>query len=129
MGVIIAIEGGGTHTRAGCYDPDGNLLREAEGGPSNPAAYGIDAAARCIAGIAETLLAGTDPADAALYCGLAGVATMEQRQAMADAIGALLQPGRVWVTSDLHALLQANAGGGPGMSTKDRKNNGCNYRH
>ncbi len=111
----IAIEGGATHTRAGLYDDGGALLREAEGGPANPVAYGVYACARTVSALARELLDDIPPSRALVCAAFAGAADAPTQRDMAAAIGERLRPRRVLTTSDLHAMLYANAGTGPGI--------------
>ncbi len=111
----LAVEGGGSYCRLGLYDASGALLSESAGGPANPAAYGVSACAHSIAATAVTLLAKRSLSNIRLYVALAGSAEKQMQRDMAFALGALLRPASVLVTSDLHALLHANAGEGTGV--------------
>jgi len=115
MGATIVIEGGGTRTRAAFYTASGDLVRVVEGGPSNPVAYGAATATRRIAALARQALAGEDSSGLRVYAALAGVSDEALGAAMSAGIGRLLLPAEVWVTSDLHAMLHANAGSRPGI--------------
>ena len=54
---IIAIDGGGSHTRAGLYDGAGALIAEAEGGPSNPFEDGVPGSVAALIDICRNLAA------------------------------------------------------------------------
>src|SRR5690606_27552919 len=41
-GTFVALDAGGSHTRAGLYEGSGRLIAEAEGPGANPVAYGLD---------------------------------------------------------------------------------------
>ncbi len=111
----LAVEGGATHTNAGLYDDTGVLMREIEGGPANPVAYGIHACARTTATLAHDVLGDIAPSRVQVCAAFAGAADRGIQQDMVAAIGARLRPRRVLVTSDLHATLHANADTGPGI--------------
>jgi len=115
MSYVIALEGGATHTRAGLYDEDGALAREASGGPANPIAYGVYACARNVQKLMRELLGDISPAETSVYAAFAGAADASVQRDMAKAIGTRLRLRRVLVTSDLHAMLHANAGAGSGI--------------
>lgn len=115
MGMVIVVEGGGSHTQAALYDDAGTALRENRGGPSNPAAYGVDASARCIASLARQVLGEADSGTVRLIAALAGASNDGLRSSVAAAIGVLFPAAEVRVTSDLYALLYANAGEAPGV--------------
>jgi N-acetylmuramic acid 6-phosphate etherase len=112
--MIIAIEGGATHTRAGLYDEAGICLAEAEAGPSNPVACGIETAALTLVELAKRLLAGRPASKLALWAGLAGAGSPKVQMAVAEIVGRALGAQRVRVTTDLHPVLFANAGPGGG---------------
>lgn len=115
MSVIVTIEGGGTYTRAASHSEDGRLLRQADGGPSNPSAYGVRTASNCITELVKALLSDEERAGARIYAALAGAAEPAVRDAIAAELEEALQPSRVWITTDLHALLHANAGDSAGI--------------
>lgn len=115
MKYILALEGGATHTRAGLYENTGTLLRETEGGPANPSAYGIHACTRMVAAIVHELLEGIPAAAVDGYGAFAGAASAVIQEDMAAAIGMQLRLRSMTVTSDLYGLLHANAGAGPGI--------------
>ena len=50
---ILAIDGGGTRTRAGLYDEAENLLAEAEGDATNLTAVPVSQVVRTIVGMAR----------------------------------------------------------------------------
>lgn len=113
--MVIVIEGGGTHTTAALYDDLGKVVRVSEGGPSNPVAYGVPVAARRIASLAQQVHGVGDAKEVRLYAALAGAFNEELCAALAAAIGKSFCAAEVWVTSDLHAMLHANAGSGAGL--------------
>ncbi len=113
--MIVAMEGGATHTRAGLYAGDGACLAEVEAGPSNPVAYGTDTAALTLIELARRLLAGREVPSLEVWAGLAGAGTATVQNALAERLGPALGAQRVCVTTDLHPVLFANAGPGGGV--------------
>lgn len=113
--MILAVEGGGTATRAGLYR-GGVLLAEGTGGPANPVAYGLSRTVDTLAELAARLLPGGAAPECACLA-LAGAADPALREALARETGRRLAAGRVLVTTDLHPLLFANAGKGSGILT------------
>jgi N-acetylmuramic acid 6-phosphate etherase len=114
MKYILAFEGGGTKTSAGLYDSTGKLLREAEGGPSNPVAYGTDTCLRVISQLGRQLLP-EDAGDVVAAAGIAGAVGMPLRQELARRLCAMLSLSRAVVTADLHPVLFANVRGSGGI--------------
>lgn len=112
---IIALEGGATHTRAGLYDAAGSLVREHEGGPANPTAYGIRTCVHTVCTIIRDLLDTVPAEEVNGFAAFAGAADSGIQQELAAAIGTQAGLHSMTVTTDLHALLHANAGAGTGM--------------
>ena len=112
---IIALEGGATHTRAGLYDAAGSLVREHEGGPANPIAYGIRTCVHTVCTIIRDLLDTVPAEEVNGFAAFAGAADSGIQQELAAAIGTQAGLHSMTVTTDLHALLHANAGAGTGM--------------
>ena len=113
--MIVAMEGGATHTRAGLYAEDGTCLAEAESGPSNPVACGTKVAALTLVELARRLLAGQVVPRLEIWAGLAGAGASAVQADLAETIGRALGAQRVRVTTDLHPILFANAGPGSGV--------------
>lgn len=108
--VVLAFEGGATHTKAAVVQ--GSVARTAcfEAGPCNPTAYGLGASARALVAAGEEALAawaGTPPSIAAI--GSAGAVNETQRRALGEAVCGALGIPRAVVSTDLHPLLLANA--------------------
>ncbi len=112
---IAAIEGGATHTRAGLYDENGALLAEAEGGPANPTAYGASACAGVLAALTRLICANMPLREVRVFAALAGAVDKTAQQAVAHGLSALIETPSIWVVSDLHAVLHANAAPGSGI--------------
>ncbi|HRZ81714.1 MAG TPA: N-acetylmuramic acid 6-phosphate etherase [Candidatus Hydrogenedentes bacterium] len=113
--MILAVDGGGTATRAGLYR-GGMLLAETTGGPANPVAYGLSRTLETLGELAGRLLPEGEPPEA-VFLALAGAAEPSLRDALARETAQRLGTPRVVVTTDLHPLLFANAGRGPGILT------------
>ncbi|MCC6144640.1 MAG: N-acetylmuramic acid 6-phosphate etherase [Candidatus Hydrogenedentes bacterium] len=113
MKYILAFEGGGTKTTAGLYDRAGALIREAEGGPSNPVAYGVEACLRVLTGLGQSLL--PQEADQAVAAAAVSGALASMRADLARQLCLRLGVQRAVVTSDLHPVLHANAQGRGGI--------------
>lgn len=113
--IVLAFEGGATHTRAGVVHK-GALLAVAEGGPCNPTAYGLAASLRGLVEAGEAALAaykGARPTVAAV--GSAGAVDAAQKRGLGTAICRHFGLARAVVGTDLHPLLLANAWDGPGI--------------
>jgi len=110
MNYIIAIEGGGTRTRAGAYTDDGACIAEADGPGSNPCAYGVERSAAVILQVIEEVRAQLDSPPRAVIAGVAGTGPGTMRDALAAAIAAAMQTP-VSLTGDLQPILAANANG------------------
>lgn len=115
MGVIIVVEGGGTRTTAARYDDNGDMTAEQRGGPSNPSSYGIAASLNSIGALVSDLLREIETDTIRIYIALAGAASPGVRSSVANGLGAQFPSAQIWVTTDLHALLHANAESGPGI--------------
>ncbi|HNY87564.1 MAG TPA: BadF/BadG/BcrA/BcrD ATPase family protein, partial [Candidatus Hydrogenedentes bacterium] len=113
--MILAVDGGGTATRAGLYR-GGVLLAEATGGPANPVAYGLSRTLETLGELAGRLLPKGE-APEAVFLALAGAAEPSLREALARGTARRLGADRVVATTDLHPLLFANAGKGAGILT------------
>jgi N-acetylmuramic acid 6-phosphate etherase len=114
MKLYMACEGGGTRSVAGLYDAGGALLREAEAGPCNPAAYGLEASARALAALGQALMVKGTP-DVELLAGVAGAANPAWREALGQMACAELGLSAARITTDVHPLLLANANGRPAV--------------
>mgnify|MGYP002619637640 CR=1 FL=1 len=109
MSITIAIEGGGTRTRAGAYTDDGTCMAEAEGPGSNPCAYGVERSAAVILEVIERLRASAPGPVRIVVAGVAGTGPGTMRQALATTVAAAVQ-APVLLTGDLQPILAANAG-------------------
>lgn len=85
----IAVDAGGSSTRAVLVDARGTVLAEARGGPGNPRAVGRDAAARTITDACVTAAAAAEARVEALVVSAAGVLSMGGKfPELADALTA-----------------------------------------
>ena len=105
---ILALDGGGTATRAGLFDAEMKLMARAEGGPSNPLIEGKTACLDAITALCGHLL-GDRPRDAVtVAAAIAGCARRSVRDPIADALAQRLAVGRLIVSNDLAPVLAAN---------------------
>ena len=108
MSCILAIEGGGTRTRAGLYTPDGELLAEAEGKGTNPCALGEERSASTVSELAGTLASDTGKQIGRVVAGIAGAGTLKKAEKLANRIAWHTKVDHVAVTSDLLMMYYAN---------------------
>ncbi|MDZ4858974.1 MAG: N-acetylmuramic acid 6-phosphate etherase [Candidatus Hydrogenedentes bacterium] len=107
---VIAIDGGGTGTRAGLYDQSGQLIGECSGNPCNPFQTNTHVAATHVAYLAQTLLRGRKGKVMLIIAGISGARTERIREIFALALCQSINTERVIVTTDVHAQLLGNAG-------------------
>lgn len=110
MELYLAIDAGGTGTRAGLYDGRGRLLAETEAGPSNPIAYGLDACLEILTSVGRDVLAGQSDPLACVAAAVSGAREGDLRETLAQRLYEIFHPTRAIVTDDLRPLLFANAG-------------------
>ncbi len=116
MTLVLAVEGGATKSVAGLYTPEGALLGEAEGGPCNPVACGLESTLAEFQGFLVRLL--KDPyadVEVIVAAGVAGLFSNEWRAKLARALCRLPAVHRALVCDDFHPILAVNSGGGPAM--------------
>jgi len=107
LSVVIAIDCGGSHTRAGLYDASRTLVGEAEGGPGNPVAGSLNGVVDQIVRLVTVLDA---PEDAVVAVGVAGARNANAREAIWSAIANRLPGRRIVVTDDQTPVLLASHG-------------------
>ncbi|MFP4499569.1 MAG: N-acetylmuramic acid 6-phosphate etherase [Candidatus Hydrogenedentota bacterium] len=113
---VVAVDAGGTHTRAGLYAPTGELTAIASGGPANVVAQGLHASAATIAAVVRGMTGEQGVRKPlTLVAGVAGAFDPVQREELAKALAVRCGAGRVGVADDYHPLLHANAAGGAGV--------------
>ena len=102
---MLAIDCGGSRTRAGYYAPDGALVSESEGGPANPVAYGLHNTVDQISRLAKKLRIadGTH-----IAVGVAGVRNDENREALWAAVAHRFPATRIVVSDDQTPVLLAS---------------------
>ena len=101
MSCILAIDGGGTRTRAGLYMPSGELLAEAEGKGSNPCEVGEESSASTVSELAGTLASNTGRQIGRIVAGIAGAGVLTKPEELANRIAWYTNVDNVAVTSDL----------------------------
>jgi len=114
MSHLLAFDSGATATRAGLYHETGELLGEVQGGPSNPAESGVDAALDTMADLARELLGHGGPGGI-VAAGVAGAGKPTIRTALARGLCRIAGAARAVVSDDRWPLLVANAGRGRGI--------------
>ncbi len=115
MPLYLAMDGGGTATRAGLYDGSRNLIREVTGRASNPVAYGIDTCLAVLTELARRAMDGGEPPPQSVAVALAGAREAHQKLDIATRLADALGASRVLVTDDLRPILFANAGDMPAI--------------
>lgn len=78
-GIVLGIDGGGTKTQAVLAAPDGQVLKEVYGGPTNPASVGLDQAVITLGVLVADVLK-NHPSPAVTVLGLAGIDTPEDER-------------------------------------------------
>lgn len=113
---VIAVEGGATRGSAGAYAPGGRLLETGAGGPCNPVAQGMEAAAAELARLAAGLRDALPPDEPwMLAAGVSGVWDARIRDTLARHLARRTGAAAVRVTDDFHPLAEAALGDGPGV--------------
>lgn len=102
-GLLVAVDGGATHSRCYVYDPDRSAGWVANGSGCNPQAIGAKRAAEALRGVIGEALdqAGSEVPVAAVLCGVAGVEREADERALADELDDDARLGTVTVTSDV----------------------------
>lgn len=114
--VVLAFEGGATHTKAAVVRQGMAQTPLFEAGPCNPTAYGVGASVRAlVAAGTQALAAWRGPTPSVAAIGSAGAVDDAQRRALGEAICRQLGTARAVVATDLHPLLLANAWQRPGI--------------
>lgn len=108
MSCIVAIDGGGTRTRAGLYTAEGELLAEVEGEGSNPWEVGEEGSASIVSELAGTLASDTGKPIGRIVAGIAGAGTLNKAEKLATRIAWYSKVDNVAVTSDLLTIYYAN---------------------
>ncbi|MCH7908433.1 MAG: N-acetylmuramic acid 6-phosphate etherase [Candidatus Hydrogenedentes bacterium] len=108
MSCILAIDGGGSRTRAGLYTPAGQLLAETEGEGSNPLEVGEEFSASTVSELAGTLASDTGKQIGRIVAGIAGAGILGKAEKLANRIAWCTKVDNVAVTSDLLMMYYAN---------------------
>lgn len=119
MEYIAGIDGGGTKTRCLLADPEGQVLGEGLGGPSNPVSVGLEET-RCSLEEAFFLAcsrSGVPPHGKclALVAGLAGGSRRDIQERVGRILSEITGAARIQVTTDLHIALEGGLPPGPGI--------------
>ncbi|RPI06147.1 MAG: hypothetical protein EHM64_03985 [Ignavibacteriae bacterium] len=120
---VIGIEGGGTKTTAVLCALDGNILSEAQGGPSNFHIVGVDKTASTLLDLIQTCCHSVGCSDSqigAVVAGLAGAGRMQNQQRIQeklqeDARAQNFHLEKVMVESDARIALEGAFSGKPGI--------------
>jgi len=112
---VLAFDGGGSVTRAGLYDDDRQLVAEAHGGPTNPVAYGPEAAAAILRALGRRLITGDSAPPAIIAAALSGAGDQHAHEIIANALFHTFHPQRVILSGDAQPVLLANAGDSPAV--------------
>ena len=115
--VFLAVDGGGTSSRASLHGSTGEVLASGEGGPSNPAALGLHESLRALAALARTVLRGHKHSSLEIGAGISGARNAPLRDALARGLCERLHSRRAAVCSDVDALMLANFGDQAGIVT------------
>lgn len=105
MKYTVAIEGGGTRTRAGLYDDVGVCVAEVEGGASNPADLGLPRSIGVVCELVRGLHVPEDGTLELIALAVAGAGSDTIRSQLATGLIQALEPERVLVTHDLKPIL------------------------
>jgi len=112
---LLAVDGGGSHTKAGLYDADGEFIAEAQGGPANPVDTSTDNCIQVIVSLAKSLVNAQNTEVDTIVAGIAGVSDAEQAQNIAQRLMDELDAKRSIVSDDLVPLLIANVRSSEGL--------------
>ena len=115
MALTLVLEGGATRSRAGLFDGDGNLLKEARGQAANPVEIGVD---RCVLNLrktAEPLIARSDGALKIIAAGISGAGIGGHAELLAQGLSMAIGADRTLVANDLFPLFYANLADSAGV--------------
>lgn len=115
MKYYLTFDGGGTKTRAGLYDEQGRLLREAMGEGSNPIAFGIDTTLHVLTRVGREALGDDALQPDAAGVALSGAWTSGMATWLATRLREAFNTPRVVVCDDIRPILFANIGDAPGV--------------
>lgn len=116
--LVAGIDGGASKTICAVADREGRILARGRGGPSNYHAEGLDRArASLAAAVGEALAAlGAEAGQVSAVCaGLAGVARLRDREAVAPVLRELFPAADIRLESDAKIALVGGTGGRPGV--------------
>lgn len=113
---LLAIDAGGSHTRAGLYDSTGVLLAEAEGPGANPVAYGVEGAIEALTAACDAALARAGASTVrAIAAGISGCGGGAAGAAIAKALCARFGAEEAFIGGDGWPTLYGTAGWRPAI--------------
>jgi N-acetylmuramic acid 6-phosphate etherase len=115
MSLVVAFDGGASGTRAGCYDAEGALLAETQGGATNPIDVGVASCLVALSALVSDVLSGRTETLGTVVAGISGAGKGNLAGEIATGLFRALHPSRVIVTDDLTLLAAANFGAGNGI--------------
>ena len=117
-GLLIGVDGGGTHTRAIAVRPDGSIAAAAAGSGMNYHNIGLAAARRNLQAIVDDLLARCGASSyTRLTVGLSALDSAADDETRARFAGDLFDPEKLDLESDAYTALMGVTLGGPGAIT------------
>lgn len=111
MTVCVAIECGGTHSRAGVYSEAGGCTATAESAGANP----VECGPACTAAVVAAVVRDLAPDASEVFAAIAGARTADFAARIAHDVAIRLNAPMVFVTDDLTPLLHENLAGRPGI--------------
>lgn len=117
-GIVLGLDGGGTHTRALAAALDGTSLGAGAGGPCNIAAMRPPDALLSVQAASDAALAqaGADRMQVRAVCaGVAGWSALAQRMALRGSLHALFPQSTIAIVPDFDIALAGGTAGQPGM--------------
>ena len=116
-GLLLGLDGGGTHTRAVLAEIGGRILGHGAAGASNQATGGATAAGVQLAAAVSAALGGRDPAQLAGVClGLAGLDRPQDLQVYRPIVAALGLPAATRLVNDSEIAWAGATAGGAGIA-------------
>ena len=114
-GLLIGIDGGGTHSSAVAVWPDGRIAAVAAGGGMNFHNDGVDAVRRRLEAVVRDLCAAADAPAERICAGLSALDGPADRETAALFVSGAWPAGALDLQSDAYIALMGCTLGGPGM--------------
>lgn len=108
MSAILAIDGGGTRTRAGLYDQNGTLLAEAEGDATNLSTNAPSQVVQTIVALARQIISSEPHKIISVVAGISGAGRTGTAQSVATRLAKAINTTDIRVCSDAHMMSWAN---------------------